>query len=144
MKSERGSASLEFISAGVLLLVPLIYLVLVCGRVQAASLAAEGAVRQAARVFVTAPSLALASSRSEMAITDALTDFSFQRSAARASVSCSPVPGRCLQPRSWVTVRVSVGVTLPFLPSVLGLDRFTSLQVSSSATERVALAGSAR
>lgn len=139
MKSDRGSASLEFITAGVLLLVPLIYLVLVCGRVQAASLAAEGAVRQAARVFVTAESLPLAAARAEQAVGDALADFSFRRTDATASISCAPVASACLNSRTWVTVAVTVDVTLPFVPSILGLDKFARVQVSSSTTQRVAL-----
>ena len=139
LRSDRGSASLEFITAGVLLLVPLIYLVLVCGRVQAASLAAEGAVRQAARVFVTAESLPLATARAEQAVGDALADFSFRRTDATASIHCTPVTSSCLTSRNWVTVDVTVDVVLPFVPSILGLDKFAHVQVSSSTTQRVAL-----
>ena len=47
--SDDGSASLEFITVGVLLLVPLVYLVLVVSSLQAASLAVEGAAQQASR-----------------------------------------------------------------------------------------------
>ncbi len=141
LRSDRGSASLEFITAGVLLLVPLVYLVLVCGRVQAASLAAEGAVRQAARVFVTAESLPLANARAEQAVGDALADFSFRRADATASIRCTPVASACLTSRNWVTVAVTVDVVLPFVPSILGLDKFARVQVSSATTQRVALGG---
>ncbi len=137
--SDRGSASLEFITAGVLLLVPLVYLVLVCGRVQAASLAAEGAVRQAARLFVTAESPSLASARAEQAVGDALADFAFRRSDARASITCAPVVSACLTSQNWVRVDVTVAVLLPFVPSILGLDKFARVQVSSSTTQRVAM-----
>ncbi|RII97030.1 hypothetical protein DZF97_17400, partial [Clavibacter nebraskensis] len=51
---DRGSAVLEFITAGVLLLVPLVYLVLAMSAIQGAALGTEGAARQAARVYVRA------------------------------------------------------------------------------------------
>ena len=51
---DDGNASLEFITAGMILLLPLVYLVLVVAAVQAGSLAVEGAARQAVRVFVQA------------------------------------------------------------------------------------------
>src|SRR3954464_11281688 len=51
---DQGSAVIEFVAIGVLLLVPLVYLVLAMGRVQAASFAADGSARAAARAFVTA------------------------------------------------------------------------------------------
>ena len=50
--SDDGSASLEFITVGLLLLVPLVYLVLTIAAVQGAALGVEGAARQASRVFV--------------------------------------------------------------------------------------------
>ncbi|MCA1943576.1 MAG: pilus assembly protein, partial [Yonghaparkia sp.] len=56
---DRGSASLEFLVAGLLMLVPLVYLILTLGTIQSAALATEGAARQAARVFVQAPSTAV-------------------------------------------------------------------------------------
>ena len=52
--SEAGSASLEFLTVGVILLVPLVYLVLAMSAIQAGALAVEGAARQAARVAVQA------------------------------------------------------------------------------------------
>ncbi|HSP76545.1 MAG TPA: hypothetical protein VLO31_10065, partial [Cryobacterium sp.] len=51
-RAERGSASLEFITAGLILLVPLVYLVLAMAALQGGALAVEGAARQAARVYV--------------------------------------------------------------------------------------------
>ena len=42
---DEGSASLEFITAGMILLLPLVYLVLVMAALQGGSLAVEGAAR---------------------------------------------------------------------------------------------------
>jgi hypothetical protein len=51
-RDDTGTASLEFITAGLVLLVPLVYLVLTMSAIQGGALAVEGASRQAARVFV--------------------------------------------------------------------------------------------
>ena len=71
---ERGSASLEFITVGLLLLLPVVYLVLTLAALQGASLAVEGATRQAARVFVQSGSLADAQAAAQTAIEVTLAD----------------------------------------------------------------------
>ena len=139
MRSDRGSASLEFIAAGVLLIVPLIYLVLVLGRVQAGTLAAEAVARQSARVFVTASTPALADARVKSAVVDGLADFNFAPAEATTTVSCTPAGANCLRPEAWVTITSAVMVTLPFVPSILGLERFGHITVTGSATEQVPL-----
>jgi uncharacterized protein (UPF0333 family) len=139
MKSEKGSASLEFIAAGVLLIVPLIYLVLVLGRVQAGTLAAESIARQAVRVYVTAPSAPLAISRVSQAASDTLADFHFVAADATTTVSCAPVSSICLRSASTVTVTESITVSLPFVPAILGLEKFARVTVTAQATQRVAL-----
>ncbi len=73
--SEDGSASVEFITAGVLLLVPFVYLVLALAAVQGAAFAVEGAARQAARVYVRAETEADARDRADLAVRYALADF---------------------------------------------------------------------
>ena len=54
LAQEHGSASLEFLTVGIILLVPLVYLVLALAAIQAGALGVEGAARQAARVAVLA------------------------------------------------------------------------------------------
>ena len=54
---DRGSAVLEFIVIGVLILVPMAYIVMSVMRVQAASMASTQAVREAARAYATADSV---------------------------------------------------------------------------------------
>ena len=54
--TTSGSASLEFITVGVLLLVPTVYLVLALSALESASFGVEGAARQATRVFVQSES----------------------------------------------------------------------------------------
>ena len=53
-RGEDGSAIVEFVVLGVLMMVPLVYLVMSVGRVQAGSYAVTTAAREAGRAFVTA------------------------------------------------------------------------------------------
>jgi hypothetical protein len=115
--SDEGSAVVEFVTLGVLLLVPVVYLVLTLGRLQAASFAAEGAAREASRVFVSAADEAAGARHAEAVVALALRDQGFEDvDAGRAAVlRCEDRP--CLQPESRVTVTVTVDVVLPGVPA---------------------------
>jgi hypothetical protein len=119
---DTGSALVEFVGAAVLLLVPLVYLVITVGRVQAGAFAVEGAARDAARAVVTAESSAQGVARARAAVELALADQGFDGVDAAGgdvlSVECSHDP--CLSPDATVGVRVRLDVPLPFVPSALG------------------------
>lgn len=134
---DRGSASLEFITTGVILLVPLVYLVLTMSTIQGGALAVEAASRQAARVFVTAESADDAGRRVELAVAFALADYGVDSDDVTVSVSCTPEPDRCLTRRGFVTVTVQSRVPLPLVPSVLDLDGPLSVPLSGEATQQV-------
>ena len=59
--NEDGSAAVEFVFLGVLLLIPLVYLILTAGQVQGAAYAMVGAAEHAAKVY--APQLLLETGR---------------------------------------------------------------------------------
>lgn len=135
--SDRGSASIEFITAGLLLLVPLVYLILTLGALQSAALATEGAARQAARVFVQAESTAAGTAAAQRALDLALADHGVDPSAVSLAISCTPNPGQCHTRRGWVTVDVSVRVPLPLVPPVFDLRVPLAVPVEASATQQV-------
>ncbi len=137
LRADAGSASLEFLTVGVLLLVPLVYLVLVVSSLQAAALGAEGAVRQASRVFVQAETVADAEDAAERAIRTTLADYGLDAADARVTVSCRPDPGDCLARRGFVTIELETVVPLPLAPPVLGLDVPLGVTVRAAATEQV-------
>ncbi|GAB2457881.1 pilus assembly protein [Xylanimonas ulmi] len=120
-RGERGSALVEFMGATVLLLIPLIYLVVTVGRVQAGAFAADGAAREAARAVVTAPSSDAAAVRARLAVAIALEDQGFDPGPALSGeaveVVCDADP--CLTPGASVTATVRVVVPLPFVPQAL-------------------------
>jgi hypothetical protein len=134
---DDGSASLEFIMTGMILLLPIVYLVLTMAAIQAGALAAEGAARQAVRVFVQAGTEDEAEARAARAIEFGLADYGLDAADATVSITCSPRPSECLSRLGSVTVRVGVSVRLPLAPPVLTLDVPVSVPLQAGATERV-------
>lgn len=132
---DDGSTSLEFITAGLLLLVPLVYLILTLSALQGASFAVEGASRQAARVFVDGASESVARADAAAAVDVALADYGLD--AATVSIRCSPDPDDCLARRALVTVTVSTRVALPLVPTVLEIHVPAAIPVTASATAQV-------
>lgn len=133
---ERGSASLEFITAGLILLVPLVYLVLAMSVLQGGAFAVEGAARQAARVYVQAPSAGDAEARAERAVLVGLADYGIDAADAQVSITCAG-DAVCLSRRSVVTVTVRVVVDLPFVPAVITRSHGGSVPLEAAATQTV-------
>jgi Flp pilus assembly protein TadG len=136
LTGETGSASLEFITVGLILLVPLVYLVLAMSVLQGGAFAVEGAARQAARMYVQAPTAAEAEARAERAVLVSLADYGIDEDAAEVSIGCEG-GSVCLARRSVVTVTVRVQVTLPFVPAVLSRSHAGTIALQASATQTV-------
>ena len=129
---DEGSAVVEFVGLTFVLLVPLVYLVLVVGRLEAASFAAEGAAREAARVFVASDEAADAEPRALAAARVALADQGLPDDPADAvSIACSAA---CLTPGSEVAVDVQLSVPLPFVPPFLRSAVPLSIPVTAQRT----------
>lgn len=118
LREERGSAVVEFIGVTVVLLVPLVYLVLTLGRVQAAMFAAEAAARESGRIVSQAEQLddgvALARRAAELAFSDQgiVVD-----GADVIHLSCAEYP--CLSRGAQIHVQVDATVRLPLVPDFL-------------------------
>lgn len=111
--TERGSAIVEFHFLGLLLMVPLIYVLLAVLDVQRASYGVTQAAREAGRIFVATGN----ESAARLAARVALADQGLAADAADISIQCSAAP--CYQPGAEVTVTVGSTVRLPFVPEVL-------------------------
>ncbi|UPK76203.1 hypothetical protein MU582_06060 [Nocardioidaceae bacterium SCSIO 66511] len=120
MRSDRGTALIEFIWLGLLLLIPLVYIVLSASDVQRAAYGASTASRAAGRAFVLAPDSTAAYDRANRAARTALADQGIGATGVDVDVSCQPSAASCLTPGSSVTVIVTVRQRLPFAPDVLG------------------------
>lgn len=114
VRDDEGSAAVEFLAVGLLLLVPIAYLSLTLGRIQAATFAAESGAREAARVLATTGELDRARSSVELAVTDQ----GLSPAAADLDVVCSAVP--CRTPEAEIAVTVALAVDLPLVPAFVG------------------------
>jgi hypothetical protein len=136
---DAGSAAVEVLVLGVLLLVPLVYLVLTVSALQGAAFAAEGAARQAARSIALAASDADGRRAADAAVRVALADWRIAPGATAVDVACAPDPGDCLTPRGTVRVRVRVAAALPLLPPAVVADAPGSVAVDGTAVQRVSM-----
>jgi len=134
---DTGSASLEFITTGLILLLPMVYLVLVMAAVQGGALAVEGAARHASRVYVIADDERDARAAARRAVEFALDDHGLPASDARVGIGCSPRPDACLTRAGIVTVAVRVEVPLPLVPQALDLAVPLSIPLEAAATQQV-------
>lgn len=130
-RGDAGSAVVEFVTIGVLMLVPVVYLVLTMGRVQAASFAVEGAARESARLVVGAASEVDGKARAVAVTGWALRDQGFTDDPSAAlTFACAANP--CLTPGADVSVTVRIDVPLPGVP--LGVSALLPTVVPVSAT----------
>jgi Flp pilus assembly protein TadG len=129
-RGDQGSATVEFVVLATLMLVPLVYLVVTLGRLQAASFAVDSAARAGVRSFTRAPDEASAQSRAVAAVRLALSDQGFAGASPGAQVTCSASP--CLTPQGRVAVQVSLDVVLPGVPPVLDAVVPTHVTVRST------------
>jgi hypothetical protein len=136
---DDGSASLEFVAAGLILLLPIVYLVLALSSIQAGAFAAEAAARQAARLFVQADSVEAAQAVADRAIQFAVADYGVDEGDVSVEISCSPAA--CLEPNAVVTVVVAVSVPLPLVPAVLHGDFPLQVTLEGVAVQRVSRFG---
>jgi hypothetical protein len=119
-RTQRGTAVVEVTWLGLLLLVPLVYVVLAVFDVQRAAFGVDAATRAAGRAYSLAPSQSAAAARARTAAAVALADQGLSLSRGRFAVSCAPVHGTCLTPGSVIRVRISYPVALPLMPTALG------------------------
>ncbi len=74
VRGDRGAATIEFVFLGVLVLVPLMYLVIAASEVQRNAFAVTQAAREAGRAYATADDPAAADGRARHAVTLAFRD----------------------------------------------------------------------
>jgi Flp pilus assembly protein TadG len=128
---DRGSAIVEFITIGLVLLIPLIYVMVTMFAVQRAAYAVSAASRAGGRAFVLAGSNGENPNQAMISAVDmALDDQGVGDEARPPTYTCSPA---CLQPGSTVTVRVVVDVPLP-LPDFMSNWTQRTITVNSSHT----------
>jgi len=114
--NDSGSAMIEFIVIGLLLTLPVFYLVITLARLQAGTYAVAAAARESSRMFVTAPDDASGARRSQAAAALAYADQGFVDKGT-LRIRCSEQP--CLSPDSVIEGVTDLDVDLPLLPDFL-------------------------
>ena len=117
---ERGSALVEFCWVGLILFIPITWIVISVFQVQQGAFAVNGAARAAARAFALAPDDVTGASRAKAVVDQTLADQGGTGQVGDVTVSCRPFPNDCHAGTSLITIRIVSGVTIPFLPAVLG------------------------
>ncbi|WP_345435198.1 TadE family protein [Microbacterium gilvum] len=134
---ERGSAALEFLVGGLLLLVPLAYLVVMLGSVQEHALGVEAAARHAAHVLARSDGHAEGIGEVQRVIAAVAVEYGMDPAALEVAVTCPGAHSGCPEPGTTVVVTIAAQVPLPFIPPVLGLDQLASFPVEATSAQRV-------
>lgn len=132
-RDERGSGLVELVWLGIILLVPLVWIILSVFEVQRGAFAVSAAARAAGRAYALAPDDQEGLARARAVAELTLADQGSPGMRAEVVSSCQPGPP-CHRGTSVITVTVRSAVDLPFLPEVVGGDR---PRFALSATHRV-------
>jgi Flp pilus assembly protein TadG len=117
-RGDDGSALVELVWLGILLLVPVLWIVLSVFEVQRGAFAVTSAARSAARAYALADTDAAGREQARAAIRQALDDQGGEAQTFTFDVRCDGAD--CRRPGAVITVDVRSGVQLPLLPAVLG------------------------
>ena len=118
-RDERGNGVVEFVWLGILLLVPMVWIVLSVFDVQRGAFGISAAARSAARAYALAPDDGSGSVRAREAVRVAMADQGLDQ-PVDVRITCTPYPSDCHAGTSVITVRVASAVRLPWLPDALG------------------------
>ena len=117
--SQRGSALVEFCWVGLIMFIPITWIVISVFEVQRGAFAVNGAARAAARAYALAPDDATGTARAQAVVDQTLADQGGDGQTGKVHVTCEPFPDSCHSGTSLITIRIDSGVTIPFLPAVL-------------------------
>jgi Flp pilus assembly protein TadG len=122
-RDENGSALVELTWLGILLILPMLWIVMSGFEVQRGAFGVSAAARAAARAYALAPDDATGLLRARQVAKVALSDQGLHDVVPEVGVSCTPYPGDCHQGTSVITVSVRSRVVLPLMPAALGGGR---------------------
>ncbi|GAA5028281.1 TadE family protein [Microbacterium fluvii] len=133
---DAGSAALEFILAGVVLLVPLVYLVVALGQIQGQTMGVDAAARHVARAVATASDETEAAERVDLIVASVVDGYGLDADAVEVALTCRPA-GECPRAGATLVVTVSTQVALPLVPEALGLSDLASVAVESASAQKI-------
>ncbi|GEP46666.1 TadE family protein [Microbacterium saccharophilum] len=134
---DTGAAALEFILVGLVLLVPVVYLIVALGSIQAHALGVEAGSRHIARAIATAPDAATADARAREILASVTQEYGIDPGAVQVSVGCRPAGAACPSAGATLLVTLTTAVPLPLVPPVLDLDRVARVPVEAVTAQKV-------
>lgn len=134
---DDGSAALEFITVGVILLVPLVYLVIALGAVQEQTLGVEAAARHTARAIAMSTDAAGAARNGDAVLAGITAEYGLDADQVDVTLSCSPASRGCPSAGATLVVSVHARVRLPLIPPLFGLDRAASVVVEAQSAQKL-------
>ncbi|MFB9776499.1 hypothetical protein [Brevibacterium otitidis] len=126
LADDAGTAPIEFIFASVVLLIPLVYLILTLGHLQAGSYATSTTAINAARVAAEHPESAQA--RADALAELHFADFGVEDASYEVILRCSD---SCTEPGDIVTAHVSARIPVPGVPAIFGAKRTPHITVTA-------------
>lgn len=137
LADDAGSAALEFIFVGLILLVPIVYLIVALGMIQGQSLGAESGARHIARAVATAGGADAADARASAILATVVSEYGLDPERVDVEVTCRDAADSCPAAGATVAVTLRTEVSLPLVPPVLGLDRLARIPIEASAAQKV-------
>lgn len=134
---DEGSAALEFITVGLILLVPLVYLIVALGMIQEQTLGTEAAARHTARVISLASDAETAAERSEQVLAGIVDEYGLDPAGVEVTITCTPAGSQCPAAGATMTVTIRTVVPLPLMPPLFGLDRSTAIPIEASSVQKI-------
>lgn len=135
-RTDRGSASLEFVVVALAVLIPVLALTVSTSAIQRAQFAVTEIARQGVRAVALAPSDAAGARALRRIARLTLTDFGIH-AAPRFAISCSHTP--CRTQGALIRVTTTIPVPLVMVPALPGLTTPSTVPVSAVATHRAPL-----
>ncbi|WP_243074632.1 TadE family protein [Microbacterium sp. SS28] len=134
---ERGAAVLEFILVGLVLLVPLVYLVVTLGILQEQALGAEAGARHIARAVSTASGPDDARARADRVMAAVADEYGMDGASVDLALECVPRGAECPEAGATIVVTLRAQARLPLVPSILGLGDIAVIPVEASSAQKV-------
>lgn len=128
-EDDEGSAVVEFLLVGVVLLVPILIFVGVLAQAQAAAFAAVAAAQQGSQVLASQPAGEVSTGQVKSAAALPAADQGFDDGEIEVSVTCSD--GTCEEAGATATVTAVATVRLPRIPFV-GMAEIVQMEHSST------------
>jgi hypothetical protein len=119
-RDERGSALVELGWLGILLLVPMLWILVSVFEVQRGAFGVSAAARSAGRAYALAATDAEGERRARAAAEQVMADQGLADVPLVLEFSCDSPGSSCHSGGAVVTVRVDTRIDLPLLPDVLG------------------------